>query len=81
MVRGIINCQIFKVGAVGETTAVGEVGVLRDTIDEYFPLGIVVHDIDVVVKIGTGFYTRASPSRRVSSTSRKKSDNIPVSLR
>ena len=37
-----------KVGAVGETTAIGKVGVLRDTIDEYFPLGVGVRNIDIV---------------------------------
>ena len=40
----------FKVGAVTETTATGGVGVLRDTIDEYFPLGVGVGNIDKVVE-------------------------------
>ena len=40
----------FKVGAVAETTATGGVDVLRDTIDEYFPLGVGVGNINIVVE-------------------------------
>ena len=69
---GTKSCHIFKVGAVGETVAIGEVGDLRDTIEEYFPLGVEVHNIDIVVEKRTDSYN--SPSRRVSSTSRKKPD-------
>ena len=39
-----------NVGAVGETIAIGGEGVLRDTIDEYFPLGVGVGNIDIVVE-------------------------------
>ena len=66
----------LNVGAVGEITAIGEVDVLRDTVDEYFPLGVEVCNIDIEEK--TGSYKK-SPSGRVSSTSRKKPDNIPIS--
>ena len=45
-----------KVGAVGETTAIGKVGVLRDTIDKYFPLGVGVRNIDIVEITETGNY-------------------------
>ena len=50
-VQGISKLnQIYtvKVGAVVETSATGGVGVLRDTIDEYFPLGVGVGNIDIV---------------------------------
>ena len=43
----------LNVGAVAETTAIGEVDVLRDTIDEYFPLGVEVCDIDIEEKTGS----------------------------
>ena len=48
---------------------------MRNTIEEYFPLGAEVHDIDIEDK--TGSYKK-SPSIRV--TSRKGSDNIPISV-
>ena len=60
---GTITCHIFKVGAVGKTVAIGGVGDLRDTIEEYFPLGVEVHNIDIVVEKRTDSYN--SPSRRV----------------
>ena len=46
------------VGAVGETSAIGVVGLLRDTVEEYFPLGVGVRDVDIENK--TGSYTRKS---------------------
>ena len=66
-----------QVGAVGETTAIGEVGVLGDTIEDYFPLGVGVHDIDEEYE--TSSYKK-SPSRRVSSTSRKGPDNLNIPM-
>ena len=50
------------VGAVGETSAGGGVGLLRDAVEEYFPLGAEVYDIDIEGE--TSSYTRKkSPSR------------------
>ena len=41
------------VSAVGETSASGVVGILRDAIEEYFPLGAEVHDVDIEDKTGS----------------------------
>ena len=63
------------VSAVGETTASGEVGLLRDTVEEYFPLGVGVYDIDIEDKTGS---CEKKQSRHV--TSRKGPDNKPISV-
>ena len=78
----------FDVGAVGETAAIGKIGGLQDTIEEYFPLGVVVRNIDIIeiteTRHGIYHYKRSTAHQDVSSTFEEEADcgehDVPISL-
>jgi len=53
----------LKIGAIGG--GVGAELVVRTAIDEYFPHGVVIHNVEIVVETGIAASCK-SPERRVS---------------
>ena len=63
-IRG--NCSLTLnrlVGTVGETGAIGVEGLLRLAIEEYFPLGVGVRDVDIEDKTGSYSYKKKKSVR------------------